>query len=97
MRIHTRFGVSVCLTVFSFVTITLLLPNSKVGTQLQKIALEASVDGLWNWMPDDIDGFKDGMRLVVFGDSWVDNTVELGEEGKGKSWTEVLCNEVYII
>ena len=45
-------------------------------------------------MSDGDDGYKDGMSLVVFGDSWVDNTVRVGEEARGKSWTEVLCEEV---
>ena len=45
-------------------------------------------------MSDGDDGYKDGMNLVIFGDSWVDNTVRVGEEARGKSWTEVLCEEV---
>ena|ERR1700761_2671529 len=96
MRLHTRLGLSVCLTVFSLVSIILLLPTSRVSTQLQKIALGTSIDNyrLWNWGWSD-DAIEDGIRVVVFGDSWADNTIEDGEDGKGRSWTEVFCDEVW--
>jgi hypothetical protein len=87
MRIHTRLGASVCLTVFSLVSIILLLPSSQVSTHLQKLALGTSIDKytdkLWNWGSD------------IDEDSWVDDTVEeSANNGKGKSWAEVLCEEV---
>jgi hypothetical protein len=101
MRIHTRLGASVCLTVFSLVSIILLLPSSQVSTHLQKLALGTSIDKytdkLWNWGSDvdEDDDIEDGIRIVVFGDSWVDDTVEeSANNGKGKSWAEVLCEEV---
>ena len=34
--------------------------------------------------------------MVVFGDSWVDGTVEEGQERRGRSWPEVLCETVSI-
>jgi hypothetical protein len=93
-----RLGASICLTVFSIVSIIMLLPSSQVSTQLQKIALGGSIDNvaaLWDWGTDEGDEEeKGGIRLVVFGDSWVDDTVENGQSGKGKTWVEVLCEVV---
>lgn len=101
MRIRTRLGVSVCLSVCSLVAIALLLPSSvNVSARLQRIALGASSSvadhaGWWGWGGRAKEGAV-SVRLVVFGDSWVDNTVVDGEDGKGTSWTEVLCDEVWI-
>jgi hypothetical protein len=93
-----RLGASICLTVFSIVSIIMLLPSSQVSTQLQKITLGGSIDNvaaLWDWGTDEGDEEeKGGIRLVVFGDSWVDDTVENGQSGKGKTWVEVLCEVV---
>ena len=98
MRAVTRVGASICLSVFSLVSIILLLPSSQVSTRLQKIALGTTLDKiptLWNWgaETDDETG-AEGVRLVVFGDSWVASTLD-EEKGKGKSWAEVLCEEVW--
>jgi hypothetical protein len=95
--VKKRLGASILLTVLSLVSIILLLPTSRVSTRLQKIALGSTIDSsLWEWGSEegeeDLGG--DGIRLVIFGDSWVDDTVENGQEGKGKSWGEVLCEEV---
>lgn len=93
-----RLGASICLTVFSIVSIIMLLPSSQVSTQLQQITLGGSIDNvaaLWDWGTDEGDEEeKGGIRLVVFGDSWVDDTVENGQSGKGKTWVEVLCEVV---
>lgn len=95
MRLHTRIGASVCLTVFSLLSITLLLPSSRVSTQLQKITLVSSIDKyasrLWNWGSDD--DFEDRFRIVTFGDSWVDSPDE-GAGRRGGTWVDVLCGEV---
>ncbi len=88
-----RLGASICLTAFSLITIILLLPSSRVSTQLQKIGLPSSIDQYWNWGEEEEEDVG-GIRLVVFGDSWVDHTVEDGQTGKGKSYAEVLCDEV---
>ena len=97
MRATTRVGASICLSVFSLVSIILLLPSSQVSTQLQKIALGTTLDDfptLWNWGPtSDDESEGEGIRLVVFGDGWVDDSAE-GMKGKGKSWAEILCEEV---
>jgi hypothetical protein len=96
-RALTRLGASVFLTVLSLVSIILLLPSSKVSIKLQKIALGQSIDdygGLWDWVSGD-DDVEGGARLVVFGDSWVDDTIEDSESGKGRSWAEVLCEVVW--
>lgn len=90
MRLRARLGVSVCLTVFFIVSIILLLPGSRAAMKLQKIVLGTSGD----WESEIEDGTEGGTRLVVFGDSWVDNTIQAGEEGKGRTWTEALCGEV---
>jgi hypothetical protein len=97
MRATTRAGASFCLSVFSLVSIILLLPSSQLSTHLQKITLGTTLDDfptLWNWgkdADDETDG--EGVRLVVFGDSWVDDSLD-EEKGKGLSWPEVLCEEV---
>jgi hypothetical protein len=97
MRATTRVGASICLSVFSLVSIILLLPSSRVSTQLQKIALGTTLDDLptlWNWGKDgEGENEGEGVRLVVFGDSWVGDD-EDGVKGKGRSWAEVLCEEV---
>lgn len=78
-------------------SIILLLPSSQVSSQLQKIALGTTLDDiptLWNWgttQDDEMEG--DGVRLVVFGDSWVDDSLD-ETKGKGRSWAEVLCEVV---
>ncbi len=97
--VKKRLGASILLTLLSLVSIVLLLPTTKVGTRLKKIALGTTIDGsLWNWASGDEETEEDfggdGIRLVIFGDSWVDDTIEDGQEGKGKSWAEVLCEEV---
>ena len=90
MRATTQVGASICLSVFSLVSIILLLPSSQVSTQLQKITLGTT---LWDWGSSEDDEYEgDGVSLVVFGDSWVDDSDD-GEK-KGRSWTEVLCEEV---
>jgi hypothetical protein len=97
-RALTRLGASVFLTVLSLVSIILLLPGSNVSIKLQKIALGESIDnygGLWDWVSGD-DAVEGGARLVVFGDSWVDDTIEDSGSGKGRSWTEVLCEVVWM-
>lgn len=97
MRAVTRVGASICLSVCSLVSIILLLPSSQVSTQLQKIALGTTLDRiptLWNWAAETDDQSEGrGVRLVVFGDSWVDDSLD-GESGKGKSWAQVVCDEV---
>jgi hypothetical protein len=100
-NIRKRLGASVLLTLLSLVSICLLLP-SKVSTRLQRITLGTTIDNyadLWKWgsesrLEDEDGNGGDGIRLVVFGDSWVDDTIEKGQEGKGKSWPQVLCEEV---
>lgn len=97
MRATTRVGASICLSVFSLVSIILLLPSSQVSTRLQKIALGTTLDDfptLWNWgSASDDESESEGIRLVIFGDSWVDDSAD-GVKGKGKSWAEVLCEEI---
>jgi hypothetical protein len=95
MRATTRVGASICLSIFSLVSIILLLPSSQVSSQLQKIALGTTLDDLpdlWNWAKAEDGEWDNGVRLVVFGDSWVDDGDEMS--GKGRSWAEVLCEVV---
>ncbi|KAH6712800.1 hypothetical protein BKA61DRAFT_675056 [Leptodontidium sp. MPI-SDFR-AT-0119] len=99
-NLKKRLAGAVLLTVLSMVSICLLLPNSRVSTHLQNITLGTTIDnysGLWSWHEDESSGEEDvggGIRLVVFGDSWVDDTVEENQEAKGKSWPEVMCEEI---
>lgn len=101
MRAFTRLGASVFAMVLSLMTILALLPQSRYTEHLRKIEIGGTsindvTDGLWDWASGDDggDGEEAGVRLVIFGDSWVDDTVEENEDGKGRSWTEVLCEEV---
>lgn len=93
MRPVASLGASICFTVFSLVSIILLLPSSDLSTQLETIVLEAGIDeipALWPWSGEDE---ENGVMLVVFGDSWVGDSQD-GEMGRGKSWPQVLCEEV---
>ncbi|KAH8811827.1 hypothetical protein F5884DRAFT_291932 [Xylogone sp. PMI_703] len=94
MRLHSRLGASLLLSLLSLVTVVLLLPRSNIGSKLQEVALSKDYKNLWNWVSqDDLDG-GDGLRLVVFGNSWADDIVEEGDTGKGISWVKVLCHEI---
>lgn len=97
--LRKRLGASIVLTLLSIISIILLLPPSRVSTRLQEIAHGTTIDtSLWSWsssneeLEEDLGG--DGTRLVMFGDSWIDDTIEDGQEGKGKSWADYLCEEV---
>lgn len=100
--VKKRLGASILLTCLSMVSIILLLPSSIVSNHLQKITVGYGIDDygkLFKWgtedeLDDDEEAEDDGVRLVVFGDSWADGAVEKGEEGRGKGWTDVLCEEV---
>lgn len=98
-NIRKRLGASILLTVLSIISICLLLPDSKVR-QLQKITLGTTIEytDLWKWgSEDDVDDNEDnrnGVRLVIFGDSWVDDLIEEGQGEKGNTWPQVLCEEV---
>lgn len=101
--IKKRLAGAVLLTMLSIISIIILLPNSRVSTHLQKITLGTTIDNyadLWKWGQDDElkDGEKEdvggGIRIVVFGDSWVDDLVAKKQKGKGKGWPQVLCEEV---
>ncbi|KAG4421335.1 hypothetical protein IFR04_005518 [Cadophora malorum] len=99
-NLKKRLAGAVLLTVLSMMSICLLLPNSRVSSHLQKITLGTAIDNyssLWSWHEDESSGEEDaggGIRLVVFGDSWVDDTLEESQDQKGKSWPEVMCEEI---
>lgn len=90
--IKKRLGVSVFATVLSLTTVMLLLMRSNVHTQLTKIGLSSGILG-WGKKEGEVKN-GEGARVVVFGDSWVDGTAVEGEEGRGRSWPRVLCDEV---
>lgn len=103
LNLRKRLGASILLTVLSIVSICLLLPNSKVK-QIQKITLGTTIEytDLWKWGSDvfvdeEEEDNGNGIRLVIFGDSWVDDLVEEGHQGKGNNWPHVLCEEVYFV
>ncbi|KAH7351159.1 hypothetical protein BKA65DRAFT_476491 [Rhexocercosporidium sp. MPI-PUGE-AT-0058] len=99
-NLKKRLAGTVLLTVLSMFSICLLLRNSRVGTHLQKISLGTTIDNyssLWSYHEDQSSEEEDvggGIRLVVFGDSWVDDTIEENQGGKGKSWPEVMCETI---
>ena len=102
-NIRKRLGASILLTILSIVSIYLLLPDSKVK-QLQKITLGTTIQypDLWKWgsdeevVDDEEEDNGNGIRLVIFGDSWVDDWTE-GHDGKGNNWPQVLCDEACFI
>jgi hypothetical protein len=95
--LRKRLGASIFLTCSSLVSIFLLLPNSTVSNRLQEITIGYRIDEygkLFPWGQEDEpeDEVEDkGLRLVVFGDNWVDNG---DENGNQNGWTEALCKEV---
>lgn len=92
--IKKRLGASVFLTILSLASLVLLLVRSnRLGGSPDEYT------DLLGWKgSDENEDFStrggDGPRMVVFGDSWVADAAQEEEEGKGKSWTEVLCDEV---
>ncbi|PQE10532.1 Esterase SGNH hydrolase-type protein [Rutstroemia sp. NJR-2017a BVV2] len=99
-----RAGALVFAAILSLLTILTLLPETRVTEHFRKIeiggtSLNDVSDKVWDWASggDDDDEEEGGVRLVVFGDSWVDDTIEEYADGKGKSWTEVLCEELQCV
>lgn len=97
MRVHARLTASVVLSLFSLTVIILLLPRSSIGSGLQVVALGKDYKQIWNWGSHDEPVGAADLRLVVFGNSWADDTVEGNVQGKGMNWVEVLCTEVRIL
>ncbi|PQE27906.1 Esterase SGNH hydrolase-type protein [Rutstroemia sp. NJR-2017a BBW] len=103
MRAFTRLGALVFAAILSLLTILTLLPETRVTEHFRKIeiggtSLNDVSDKVWDWAAGgDDDDEEGGVRLVVFGDSWVDDTIEEYADGKGKSWTEVLCEELQCV
>jgi hypothetical protein len=100
-----RLGASILLSFLSLSSIYYFLcDRATVGTRLQKISEATGLGGhtgIWNWddgdeLEVDEDDFGDGVNLVVFGDSWVDDTPQNGQSGRGKSWPRIACEEVLI-
>jgi hypothetical protein len=98
-----RLGASIILSFLSLSSIYFFLGDrTGLGIKLQKIGEVTGLEGyggIWNWDEDsgEGNGGKDGgegVKIVVFGDSWVDDKVRSGESGEGKSWARVLCEEV---
>ncbi|KAI0999663.1 hypothetical protein K3495_g8532 [Podosphaera aphanis] len=89
-----RFRACGLVTSLSITTATYLLLSSPFGhlrqtriTQLHDVVTEKyRWDGRSVFRSDDI-------RVVVFGDSWVDNPGVFGKE-KGKTWPEIFCDEI---
>ncbi|TAQ90059.1 hypothetical protein B7494_g1599 [Chlorociboria aeruginascens] len=98
MRAFTRIGASSFFCFLSLLIIVILLPKNHVSTKFQKIALGTTIDGytnFWDWASGKprIEG---NVGLVVFGDSWVDGDgfKDAVDIGWGKTWTDVLCEEI---
>lgn len=92
LAVHRRLGIGlpVLLTAVFLITTSSLFWHTGVSTHLSKIQLLGS--GLWG--NDEENDFVDGVRLVVFGDSWADSDTAGVQQGKGDSWTMTLCDEV---
>ncbi|QSZ33288.1 hypothetical protein DSL72_002876 [Monilinia vaccinii-corymbosi] len=91
MRVYTRLGV-LALSIFLGSTFLTILPQSQYTQHLRKIE-NGVKGGFWPWSSGHAEE-ESGIRLVVFGDSWVDDRMEENGEGKGRSWTQVLCEEL---
>jgi len=91
MKFHTRrLGELVACFLLSCLCISVAFPQVRVA--LRNAPLGDRVwPHYWKWGDELAEG---GVRLVVFGDSWVDDTVQDGEKGKGRSWPGVFCDEV---
>lgn len=84
--VRRRLGLPILLTALFLFTSTLYW--HAVDTHLKSITL------VWKEDVEELTFDDEGVRLVVFGDSWVDSTVDAGHEGKGQGWTTTLCGEV---
>lgn len=92
LALKRRLGPPALLTAIFLITVTIFFWHTGVSTHLRKLTVLG--DGLWEDSEDGQNKFDDGLRLVVFGDSWGDTTIEPSWEGKGRSWTTTLCGEV---
>ncbi|KAG9248987.1 hypothetical protein BJ878DRAFT_197517 [Calycina marina] len=93
MRFHLRrLGELIAILVGAALCINYLFPRT--SEKIQKIAVEADLfKQYWpNKWSEELE--EAGVRLVVFGDSWVDDSVQEGEKGKGRSWTGILCDAI---
>lgn len=93
MRLFTRFGAIVAVGAFSLISLALLLLTEGVTTRIQAYGVGLPWTRPKTTGPD--------VRLVVFGDSWVDDgrgeTGVLRDAGQGPSWTTMLCGDVRCI
>jgi hypothetical protein len=77
-NVRKRLGASILLTLLSTVSICLLLPSSQVK-QLQIVTLGTTIEysDLWKWGSDLVEDEEEdngnGIRLVILGDSLVDD------------------------
>ena len=92
ITIRRRLAAPILLSISSLITVITLLRNPELTTHLTTIPNLGK--GLWEWGFQSENEFADGVRLIVFGDSLADSKIEKGREGKGKSWTDILCAEV---
>ncbi|EPE28520.1 hypothetical protein GLAREA_09641 [Glarea lozoyensis ATCC 20868] len=99
-----RLGASIFLSFLSLSSIYYFLcDRASVGTRLQKISEATGLGGytgIWKWgdgdgLEVDEEGSGEAVNLVVFGDSWVDDTPQSGQSGRGKSWARVVCEEIH--
>lgn len=92
------------MTLLSLIAFVVLLSHTAFSTHLQKIGLKSSAYNpkhLWDWAKGGKHGdgsvqknADDGVRVVVFGDSWVDDGLDNVDNRRGKGWPKVLCEEV---
>ena len=92
LAVQKRLGAAVLFALLSGLTIISLLWNSGSSTHLHHI--QGLGKGFWKWRSHSEKKPLDELRLVVFGDSWADNTFKEGREAKRKSWPDVVCLQV---
>ena len=90
MRAYTRIGVAGLALVLLRVLISFWTLDTRQQIKNVNVGSEY-VNGLLRWAAGD-----DGVQMVVFGDSWVDNSEVKGVEGGGESWVESLCEMVWL-
>ncbi|CAG8951063.1 hypothetical protein HYFRA_00006461 [Hymenoscyphus fraxineus] len=93
MAIKRCFTLPFFMSILSLTTILLVLARQKDSTLIPSPILNTG--SLFGWGAKEEEKVKEArVRMVVFGDSWVDDRPESGMSGRGKSWVRVACEEI---
>ena len=92
LAVKRPFGIPLLLTTLFLLTVTSIYLRDGVTTHFTKVSIFG--EGFFLGEQESAPTTSNGLRLVVFGDSFAASTVEYGYEGKGASWTTTLCEQV---